>query len=231
MCFSATASFAAAGLTGAVGVAAIVRAPSNRHLPFAAIPIVFAIQQAIEGLVWLRLESGTPLESLPSVFAFIAEALWPLLIPITILLIEPERYRRYILGGLIALGALFFLGFSVFALNGLYVAEIEGDCIQYSVCVQWSPSYSVYPFSSSYEFRLSGLSWLIIPYAMTTIGAVLLSSFRHVRWFGYATGVGLLTASLIERAALVSVWCFFAALSAILILVAIEGERRRLAKL
>jgi hypothetical protein len=55
MCFSATASFIAFGVTGAIGLASVSRIRSSNELPLAAIPLVFASQQGIEGLLWLTL--------------------------------------------------------------------------------------------------------------------------------------------------------------------------------
>ena len=228
MCFSATASFIAAGFTGIIGGVALTRAPMPRHILFAAIPVVFAAQQLVEGLIWLRLDANVAAGALPSLYAFLAEALWPLLIPVSVLLIERSTIRRYMLMGLSALGALFFIGFSAIAFNGLYIAEIEGDCIRYSICFEWSSRFSVYPFSTPQAVRVSGLSWLVLPYALTTIGSLLIASKASVRWFGYASGVGLILATIIQRTALISVWCFFAAIAAILIVIAIESERRQI---
>ncbi len=228
MCFSATASFVAAGLTGVIGVAAVSRAPTRWHLPFATVPIVFALQQLIEGMIWLRLGAGAVPGALPSVYAFLAEALWPLLLPISVLLIEPGRVRRLAMIALALVGGIFFIGFSGVALNGLYTAEIEGDCIRYSICFEWSSRYSVYPFSTPQTIRVSGLSWLVLPYALVTIGSLLLASKPHVRWFGYASGLGLVIAAFVQRSALVSIWCFFAAIAAVLIFIAIEKERRQI---
>ncbi len=226
MCFSATASFVAAGVTGTIGLIALVRAPTLRHIPFAAIPIVFGLQQFVEGHIWLRLEAVEALGVLPSIYAFFAEALWPLLIPISVLLIEPDMRRRYAMIFLAILGALFFVGFSMVALNGLYTAQIEGDCIRYTICFEWSSRYSLYPFSTARTIEISGLSWLVLPYALATIGALLIASRPSVRWFGYASGFGLVLAAFVQRTALVSVWCFFAAVAALLVVIAIEHERR-----
>ena len=54
MCFSATASFLAAGVTGAIEVVAIARTRRASEAPLAAAPLIFAAQQGIEGLLWLK---------------------------------------------------------------------------------------------------------------------------------------------------------------------------------
>jgi uncharacterized protein DUF6629 len=228
MCFSSTASFVAAGLTCAIGVVTLARAPTLRHFPLAAIPMVFGLQQSIEGFIWMRLEAGVAPGALPSLYAFLAEAFWPLLIPVSVLLIEPGRIRQLAMVALAVVGGVFFIGFSWVALNGLYAAEIEGDCIRYSICFEWSSRFSLYPFSTPQTVRVSGLSWLVVPYAMVTIGSLLIASRSYIRWFGYASGLGLVLAGIIRRSALVSVWCFFAAIAAIIIVIAIERERRKI---
>ena len=55
MCFSAPASFVTAGITGAIGIVALTRVGEPRELPLAAPPLLFALQQSIEGLLWLNL--------------------------------------------------------------------------------------------------------------------------------------------------------------------------------
>ena len=53
MCFSAEVSFTAAGVLGALGAVCIGQASRLREKPLAAIPLLFAAQQALEGFIWL----------------------------------------------------------------------------------------------------------------------------------------------------------------------------------
>ena len=56
MCFSATASFSAGALLLGIGTLTLRSALATRQrhaLPFAAIPMLFAMQQLIEGVIWL----------------------------------------------------------------------------------------------------------------------------------------------------------------------------------
>lgn len=56
MCFSATASFSAGALLLGIGALTLKSALATRQrraLPFAAIPTLFAMQQLIEGVIWL----------------------------------------------------------------------------------------------------------------------------------------------------------------------------------
>jgi len=92
MCFSATASFTAAALLAPVGMAsvrsALAAAPrpegGTARLPLAATPLIFALQQAIEGMVWLgvvRHPAAPFTEAAALAYLFFAYAFWPFWIP------------------------------------------------------------------------------------------------------------------------------------------------------
>src|SRR5687767_7152998 len=109
MCFSAEADFISAGVIGAVGVATLREVNDNRQLALAALPLAFAAHQATQGFVWLGLEDK--LNDTASTFALHAYLLFawvllPLLAPLAIFLVEPDRVRRRWLGGLVVLGTL-----------------------------------------------------------------------------------------------------------------------------
>ena len=56
MCFSATANFVGSSVLGAAGVVTLTKVKHRRELLFAALPMLFAIHQFIEGFVWLGLD-------------------------------------------------------------------------------------------------------------------------------------------------------------------------------
>src|SRR3990167_10540843 len=58
MCFSATASFIAGSALSAIGVVTIKKTKRKAEIPFAMIPLLFGIQQIIEGVVWLSFGSS-----------------------------------------------------------------------------------------------------------------------------------------------------------------------------
>ena len=51
MCFSAPASFTAAAVLLGLGTVTMRRARSRRELPYAAIPLLFGVQQLLEGML------------------------------------------------------------------------------------------------------------------------------------------------------------------------------------
>ena len=52
MCFSATASYTAGVLLVGMGGVVLSRVREKREIAYAAIPLLFGIQQLSEGLVW-----------------------------------------------------------------------------------------------------------------------------------------------------------------------------------
>ncbi len=59
MCFSPEADFTAAAVVGVVGVATLRLVREPRDLLIAALPLLFALHQFVEGFVWLRGSRGT----------------------------------------------------------------------------------------------------------------------------------------------------------------------------
>ena len=100
MCFSATASFATAAATGAMGVVTVMRVDNVREAPLAAIPLVFCVQQAIEGALWVTLGHGADANLsgvLANAYIVIALMFWPVFAPFAAGLIEQARPNRLII--------------------------------------------------------------------------------------------------------------------------------------
>jgi hypothetical protein len=105
MCFSTTASFASFSVLTAVGVAGIkyVKKPSQKF--FAAIPFLFAIQQFIEGFVWIGILNNTPWKSVPiHLFIYLAQVVWAFWVPDSILKMETQAKRIRIIKGCLWIG-------------------------------------------------------------------------------------------------------------------------------
>jgi hypothetical protein len=103
MCFSAPASFSAAAVIAGVGVVAAVQKKPSSHRMLAAVPLVFAAQQVTEGIVWLTI--GRPAErteNLVAVAVFMAVALvvWPVWVPLSLMLAEKNPRRRRVVAAL-----------------------------------------------------------------------------------------------------------------------------------
>src|ERR1700690_3273936 len=107
MCFSATANFVGSGVLGAVGAVTLTKVRHRRELLFAALPMLFALHQFIEGFVWLGLDgimSPTVAHNMGSAFMLYAQGLLPFLLPLSVLLFEPNAPSRRRMLPFLALG-------------------------------------------------------------------------------------------------------------------------------
>lgn len=215
MCFSATASFAAGiGLTG-VGLATTALAPSHRARPFAAIPLLFGLQQLTEGGLWLALDGGDAAAQscFTAGFLSFAEIIWPVYAPLAVWLIEPVSWRRRAMALCLAAG-------TVIALALLY-----GLVTQFQPAVL-KDGHIFYGFPHYNWFRDANL---LIPsmtlYAVATCLSLTLASDRLVALFGVCIAAALAFTFYAYEEWLISVWCFFAAALSVIVAVWVSRER------
>lgn len=209
MCFSATASFtAAAGLIG-FGAFTLSQVRRPAEVPYGLIPSLFGIQQAIEGGLWLSLPGKSPhlIDVLTHAYAFLSHVWWPIFVPVAVLLIEPDRKRRRILSGFAAGGAIAGAYLLYFWGADPTVARIEGAHILYI-----SPHFFIGP--------------ILALYILGTCGSPLISSHPAVRWFGAAAAVSLAAAGAFYTLWFISVWCFFAAVLSLTVLLYFRTQAR-----
>ena len=93
MCFSATASLTAGSILLGVGVMTTRNARTGGERAYAAIPLLFAIQQLTEGVVWLSFGWGISAVTATAtqLYSFFSHVLWPVYVPIAAWLIEPDQ--------------------------------------------------------------------------------------------------------------------------------------------
>lgn len=97
MCFSATASFTAGTILVTAGVLTLRHVKSKSTLPFAFIPLLFGIQQIIEGIIWISFGSPVLHNVVTYLFVMFSHVLWPVFVPTTIWLMEKDPERKKIL--------------------------------------------------------------------------------------------------------------------------------------
>jgi hypothetical protein len=202
MCFSATANFVGSGVLGAVGVVTLTRVKHRRELLFAALPTLFAIHQFIEGFVWLGLDgilSPAVAHDTGAAFMLYAQGLLPFLLPLSVLLFEPNaKSRRRMLPFLIlgAATALYILwALTAFPLQ-LYV---RGNSIVYIN-------------------QATNNTAVALLYVIATCGSLFFSKIRMMVIFGAANLAILLAVMEVKRYAFTSLWCAYAAVVSVIIL-------------
>ena len=212
MCFSATASFSAGVVLLGVSALTLKAARRPRELPLAAIPLLFALQQLTEGVIWLTFRREAPgLNTVMTyLYSFFSHVLWPVFVPAAVLLIEPPGWRRTALAAIAAAGLAVGLYLMYTLVAFTVVARPTGQHIEYV-----SPHF----------FSTAVMSLYLLS---TCIGPVL-STHRMVRVFGVLALLSFATVYYFYAAWFISVWCFFAAVLSTMILVhlASPGAGRR----
>jgi hypothetical protein len=202
MCFSATASLTAGAALLAVGAFTTSRARQPAELPFALIPVLFGVQQLTEGALWLTFPDRAPQLNavLTLLYSFFSHVLWPIYVPIAVLLLEIVTWRRKLLAGIALAGAAVGLYLMYFLVTEPIVAQVVGHHIAYL-----SPHFYVVP--------------VMVLYVLGTCVSAFVSSCGTIRWFGVATFLSLVAAYAFYAVWFISVWCFFAALLSVIVVV------------
>ncbi|MFP5470878.1 MAG: DUF6629 family protein [Bacteroidia bacterium] len=212
MCFSASASFGAGAVLSVIGVASLKQVKTPSEIPFASIPLIFAVQQITEGLLWLSFaDSGNAsLQMVTSyVFLFIAQVIWPFWVPFSVFKIEPNVNRKKILGILVGLGSVVSLYLLFCLFNYTIEANIDGYHIAYM---------------QDYPAALSKYGGML--YVIATIVPPLYCSLKRMSYLGLSILVSYVISTVFYQGYVVSVWCFFAAIISILVyavMVAVKG--------
>ncbi len=202
MCFSATANFVGSTALGAIGVVTLTKVKHRRELLFAALPVLFAVHQFIEGFVWLGLDgvlSHNVAHDMGAAYMLYAQGLLPFLLPLSVMLFEPNRKERrrmlpfVVLGGATALYILWAL--TAYPLQ-LYV---RGNSIVYIN-------------------QATNNTAVAVLYVIATCGSLFLSKIKPMIIFGAANLAILLIVMEVKRYAFTSLWCAYAAIASVIIL-------------
>jgi hypothetical protein len=218
MCFSATGSFGVAAVIAGIGAVAIKQEKLPSHRMLASVPLLFAAQQVAEGVVWMTI--GRPdqagLQSI-AVALFLSFALvgWPVWVPISLFLAERNPRRRK------ALAVLSWAGVTV----GVYAAVL---------LIRGQPTAHIARHSIAYSYKEHGpalvLALYLPGYVLPTVVPFFISTINRAKLMGTVLVLSLLATFLIERQALTSVWCFFAAILSLLIVLSISKDHRLVIK-
>jgi hypothetical protein len=202
MCFSAAANFVGSGVLGTIGVVTLTKVKHRRELLFAALPVLFAIHQFIEGFVWLGLDgvlSPAVTHDMGAAFMLYAQGLLPFLLPLSVLLFEANKTSRRRMQPFLWIGVATTL-YILWALTAFPTqVYVRGNSIVY--INQATNNITVAIF-----------------YVIATCGSLFFSKIRMMVVFGVANLVILLAVMEVKRYAFTSLWCAYAAIASLIIL-------------
>ena len=178
-----------------IGTLTVQSAHRRRDMPLAAIPLLFAIQQLSEGVIWLTFRYDAPQLNVAMTYfySFFSHVLWPIYVPVAVLLIEPLRWRRTVLLGFVAAGLAVGLFLLQILLTFPVVSRPTGQHMEYV-----SPHF----FAAT----------VMTLYLLAATVSPMFSTYRLVKVFGVLALLSFAAAYGFYATWFISVWCFFAAL-------------------
>jgi len=209
MCFSATASFIVGGSLVVVGVATLKKVANGDHfhsrLPYASIPLLFGIQQIVEGLLWVSMtqDMAQLKTAMTYLFTFFSHMLWPVLVPFAIARMEaaaPIRaWRKNTMWG--------------FRVVGVVVAMLLLELVATQPLTAVVDQHIIYVTPFFYDWPM------MVLYIAATCMVAFFSTHRLVQLFGLTVLAFFFVSWWFYTEALFSVWCFFAAMISMVIYV------------
>ena len=211
MCFSATASFSAAGFLTCIGLYAVSKAKTKSLYLLAGVPLLFALQQASEGIVWLTHVQPTHAYCLnvsSRLFLIFAFLIWPIWIPIALFFPENKKERKHFIAGLIIIG-IALSAFGAYEFNSYQDSmTIIANHVQYATGFSGSLSPNIYLFI----------------YGCVTILPFFISSLRWSKLSGILLLGSLIFTDIIMTNVFISTWCFFAAILSCFMLLMVKNN-------
>jgi hypothetical protein len=203
MCFSATANFVGSAALGAIGIVTLTKVKHRRELLFAALPTLFAVHQFIEGFVWLGLDgvlSPGVTRDMSAAYMLYAQGLLPFLLPLSVLLFEVDAKSRRRMLPFLAIGTA----------TALYILWA---LMAYPLQVYVKENSIVYINPATNNTAVAVL------YVIATCGSLFFSKIKMMVIFGAANLIILLVVMEYKRYAFTSLWCAYAAIASLIILV------------
>jgi hypothetical protein len=210
VCFSVQADVVAGAALLPVAAVSLREVRRARELPFASLPLLFAAHQLVEALVWAGYDDHAVPEPVAHdavlVYLGYAMVVLPTIFPLSVLLLEPRSGR---------------LPVAPFVLLGVVMSVVLGVEV-FSAPV----TVVVHPHALGYATGLRHGDLLSPGYVAAVIEPAVLSGYRSVVAFGVVNLVGLVVVALVYRDAFASLWCVYAALSSIFVVVHMVRRRR-----
>ena len=198
MCFSPEASFAGGIIISAIGIATVTKVHKPSQVVFASIPLFFGIQQIAEGFLWMTLPDPDliVIQKISTyLFLIMADVIWPLMIPVSVMLMEENTGKKRILRILAGIGLTLSLYYAFCLLSFNVNPQISGYHILYK---------------TGFPQSLSNPAFIV--YLVVTITPLFVSGIKRTWLLGILMMLSCLVTAIFFRQYLTSVWCFFAAL-------------------
>ncbi len=205
MCFSATASFGAGIVLAVIGVVSLKKVIHPAQKPFAAIPLLFSVQQVSEGFLWLALtypEYAFLQDFATYMFLAFAQVIWPFYVPVAIFLFQGKFQRNNISKILVCIGAIVSLYLAYCLMSYPVQARINGDHITYGL-----------------DYPASMVTYAGALYLLATILPAFISPVKYMKILGTAILISYIITRFFYTGYIVSVWCFFASLISLIVFV------------
>lgn len=218
MCFSAEASFTSAVLLTVVGYATVTESSRKDLKALAIVPLLFALQQFGEGVLWLTIANGgNPAwlqEIFKWVFLFFAIVFWPVWMPVATIVAEKSPKRRRLMGIALLAGTLFVASqfIAIFMPGSSVEVNVVGSSIQYTPSFQYPDSVYIV------------LQWF---YVFAAVSPFFFSSLRLMWVYAIANAATFTVAYLYYTQTFSSVWCFYAAVVSALLFLVIRRNREK----
>jgi hypothetical protein len=209
VCFSENADIVAGALLTPIGIASLREVRCWREVPFASLPMLFALHQFTEAFVWSASMGGVSHHvGRIAAIVYVAYALpvLPTLLPVSVLLLEPRKVR---------------LRVAPFVVIGLIVSSYLAIAM-----IRNPITVTAHAHSLEYGVGLSyGYVWAVF-YVIAVVGPSILSGYRSIVAFGTFNLVGLVVVAIIYIDAFASFWCILAGISSVLVLLHMIRRRK-----
>jgi len=211
MCFSATASFGASIALTAIGIASYKQVKEPSQYPFASIPLIFGVQQFMEGIVWVSAthDAWAGFQA-PASYGFIgiAQIIWPLLFPIAFSLVEKDMGRKRFIKLLQIPGIII----AAYFLYVLAFFNLDTRIINHHVFYDIDFPRKLIPYAAGF-------------YLAATVVPPLLSKNSLIKLIGIILLAGYLVARIFFQPSLISLWCFFGIASSVVVYMVLRNAK------
>jgi hypothetical protein len=210
MCFSAEASFGTSGVLFVAGLASLSNVKRSSQVILASTPLIFSVQQLSEGLLWISLHSSQSYfvqHGSMLFFVTVGQIFWPIWVPLSVLVLEKDLFRKKMLKIFLGLGILV-------SASLLYLTII------YPITAQIMDHHIKYFFDYKTNFYQDFSLFYLVPSVFSNF----LSSDEKIRRLGWGTLIAFVISKVLFFNFVFSVWCFFSALISFYIFFVIRSQ-------